>query len=40
MKKPKGFDKEGNNKVCKLLKLLYGLKHTPYEWYAKLNEFC
>ena len=38
--KAKGFDEKDNNKVCKLLQSLYGLKWTPYEWNAKFNKFC
>jgi hypothetical protein len=25
--------------VCKLKKALYGLKHTPREWYSKLDKY-
>ncbi|GKE97335.1 ribonuclease H-like domain-containing protein, partial [Tanacetum coccineum] len=34
---PKGFaNKENENKVCKLVKYLYGLKHAPRKWNEKL----
>nr|GEU61558.1 hypothetical protein [Tanacetum cinerariifolium] len=34
-----GFIMPGNeNKVCKLIKSLYGLKHTPKQWHQKFDE--
>ncbi|GKA82497.1 zinc finger, CCHC-type containing protein [Tanacetum coccineum] len=39
MNQPQGFIMPGNeNKVCKLIKSLYGLKHAPKQWHQKYNE--
>ncbi|CAM8898189.1 unnamed protein product [Rhodiola kirilowii] len=39
MKQPEGFIMPGNkNKVCKLIKSLYGLKHAPKQWHQKFDE--
>ena len=35
---PKGFE-TGENKVCKLIKALYGLKESPRAWYETLHEY-
>ncbi|GKE73989.1 zinc finger, CCHC-type containing protein [Tanacetum coccineum] len=39
MNQPQGFIMPGNeNKVCKLIKSLYGLKHAPKQWHQKFDE--
>ncbi|XP_074271111.1 uncharacterized protein LOC141595037 [Silene latifolia] len=37
MKIPQGFEKGEENKVCKLLKSIYGLKQASRNWFAKLT---
>nr|GEX76353.1 putative reverse transcriptase, RNA-dependent DNA polymerase, Gag-polypeptide of LTR copia-type [Tanacetum cinerariifolium] len=39
MKIPKGFAKEGEIRVCRLRKSLYGLKQASRNWYKKLTSF-
>jgi Reverse transcriptase (RNA-dependent DNA polymerase) len=37
---PPNHKKEGNpNLVCRLLKLIYGLKQSPSAWYGKLSSY-
>nr|GEW50650.1 hypothetical protein [Tanacetum cinerariifolium] len=39
MNQPQGFIMHGNqNKVCKQIKSLYRLKHSPKQWHQKFNE--
>jgi len=35
MQIPQGVQVEGSNKVCKLIKFLYGLKQASMQWYEK-----
>lgn len=39
MKVPQGFTKEGDTRVCRLHKSLYGLKHAFCNWYHKFTRF-
>ena len=40
MEQPPGFEQQGNsNKVCHLLKSLYGLKQSPRQWYRRFDDF-
>jgi ribosomal protein L12E/L44/L45/RPP1/RPP2 len=39
MKQPEGFEKGGENIVCKLNKTLYGTKQAPHEWNEDFNSF-
>ena len=38
MKQPEGYI-EDPSLVCKLRKLLYGLKQSPKAWYSKMDSF-
>ncbi|KAL3537809.1 hypothetical protein ACH5RR_001175 [Cinchona calisaya] len=39
MDQPQGFIQPGlENKVCKLIKSLYGLKQTPKQWHEKFDK--
>lgn len=37
MEMPEGFKKSGENKVCRLLKSLYGLKQASKQWKFEVN---
>ncbi|GJU48848.1 putative RNA-directed DNA polymerase [Tanacetum coccineum] len=39
MKIPQGFSREGETKVCRLRKSLYGLKQGSRNWYHKFTKF-
>jgi len=39
MEVPEGIEGIGTDKVCRLLRSLYGLKQSPRCWYQKLNAF-
>jgi histone deacetylase 1/2 len=38
MEKPHGFI-QNSSLVCRLKKSLYGLKHAPWAWYAKMDSY-
>jgi hypothetical protein len=39
MRQPLGFeDKRHPHYICKLDKVLYGLKHAPRAWYSRLSQ--
>lgn len=38
MKPPPGFSTHGDTRVCRLRKLIYGLKQSPRCWFAKLAD--
>lgn len=39
MKVPQGFSKEGDTRVCRLRKSIYGLKQASRNWYHKFTKF-
>ena len=40
MEQPEGFvDKQYPNKVCRLKRSLYGLKHSPRQWNKRFDDF-
>ena len=36
MRQPEGYD-DGSGRVCRLIKSIYGLKQSPYEWNCEVN---
>lgn len=38
MKIPEGFAKEGDNRICKLKKSIYGLKQASRNWYRNFTK--
>ena len=38
VKQPPGFE-DGTNRVCKLIKALYGLRESPRQWYECFDEY-
>jgi histone deacetylase 1/2 len=39
MSQPLGYEKGGENTVCRLVKTIYGLKQSPHVWNRTLNDF-
>jgi len=37
MEHPLGYVAPGENKVCRLKKTIYGLKHSPQAWFEKFS---
>ena len=39
MEQPSGYVQNNSSLVCRLKIILYGLKHAPRAWYAKMDSF-